>query len=168
MLAGAHGMGGGGDAMAHCLVAAHALRPVGRPVGSASAKVLCGCADPGLGDARHSGPNPAQAGLTRARRGEAVGGGGPASHRSAAARGERRGANKSAGTRTGADHARRAESGRRESRADRRAGAELRRSRNEPRRDAGTEDAEAQKRESRQNQRERILDRRLIAAEIPG
>jgi hypothetical protein len=29
MLAGTHGMGGGGDAMAQCLVAAHALRPIG-------------------------------------------------------------------------------------------------------------------------------------------
>ena len=120
-----------------------------------------GCAAapiPGLGDTHHSGPETAQAGLTRACRGEPIGR--SSSHRSAAARGERRGANQSAGARTGTDHTRRAESGRREPRA----GAELRRSRDKPRRDAGTEDAEAQKRESRQNQRERILDRRLIAA----
>jgi hypothetical protein len=75
MLAGAHGVGGGGDAMAHGLVAAHALRPGGWLAGSASAKGLCGGADPGLGDARHAGPNPAQARLTGACRGEPIGGG---------------------------------------------------------------------------------------------
>ena len=131
--------------MAHGLVAVHALRPFGRPAGSTSAKGLFRGADPGLGDARHSGPNPAQAGLTRACRGEAVGGGRATRHRSATARGERRGANKSAGTRTRANYTCRAEFGRREPRANRRAGAKLRRSRNEARRNAGTVNAQAEK-----------------------
>jgi hypothetical protein len=138
-------MGGGGDAMTHCLVAAHALRPAGRSVGNASAKGLLRGADPGLGDARRSRPKPAQASLTRACRGKTVGGGGPASHRRAAACGERCGANESAGARTGTDHASRAKSSRREPRADRRPGAKLRRSRHEACGDAGTEDAQAEK-----------------------
>ena len=133
--------------MAHGLIAAHALRPVGRTAGSASAKGLRGCPEPGLGDAGYSGPNPAQAGLTGARRGKAVGGGGPTSHRRASARGERCGAHKSASARTGPNHARRAESGRRESCAHGRASTKLRRSRNEARRNAGTEDAQAEKRQ---------------------
>ena len=52
MIAGAHGMGGGGDAMAHGLVAAHALRPVRPPAPPEAPRhgrkesVASDCADP--------------------------------------------------------------------------------------------------------------------------
>ena len=116
---------------------------------AASAKGLRGSADPGLGDARQSGADPAQAGLTGACRGETIGGGGPASHCSTATRRKRCGANEGAGSSTCAHKTRRAETGRREPRADGRTGAKLRRTGDEACGDAGTEDAEAKKRRAK-------------------
>jgi hypothetical protein len=79
--------------------------------GKAPAKRLSGGADPGLSDACYSGAEPAQAGLTGACRSKAICGGGVASHCSAAARGERCGANQSACASAGTAHARRANAG---------------------------------------------------------